>query len=203
RGGIKEIESDVDTPAEIHEVAAQADYVDEAIDGVTSNIIIGGIIAVIVLLLFLRNFRATIIIGLSIPASILLTIFTMTILDYSFNLLCLIGLGLGIGLIVDAAIVVLEYIFYKKDQGFKPTEAVLTGTKEVAVAVISSALTTIVVFIPIVLMDEEVGKMVIVLTVVVAVTLISSVIVAFTLIPVLSENFLKVGRKKKVRFHLI
>src|SRR5699024_11370484 len=74
--------------------------------------------------------------------------------------------------------------------------------KEVAGAVISSALTTIVVFIPIVLMDEEVGKMVIVLTVVVAVTLISSVIVAFTLIPVLSENFLKVGRKKKVRFHL-
>ena len=203
RGEIKEIESDVDTPAEIHEVAAQADYVDEAIDGVTSNIIIGGIIAVIVLLLFLRNFRATIIIGLSIPASILLTILTMTILDYSFNLLSLIGLGLGIGMIVDAAIVVLESIFQKKEQGFKPTEAVLTGTKEVAGAVISSALTTIVVFIPIVLMDEEVGKMVIVLTVVVAVTLISSVIVAFTLIPVLSENFLKVGRKKKVRFHLI
>src|SRR5699024_12526276 len=81
-----------------------------------------------------------------------------------------------------------DLIFQKKEQGFKPTEAVLTGTKEVAGAVISSALTTIVVFIPIVLMDEEVGKMVIVLTVVVAVTLISSVIVAFTLIPVLSEN---------------
>src|SRR5699024_12125660 len=100
RGEIKEIESDVDTPAEIYEVGAQDDYVDEAIDGVTSNIIIGGIIAVIVLLLFLRNFRATIIIGLSIPASILLTILTMTILDYSFNLLSLIGLGLGIGMIV-------------------------------------------------------------------------------------------------------
>src|SRR5699024_12870224 len=111
-----------------------------------------------------------------------------TILDYSFNLLRLFGLGLGIGMIVDAAIVVLEYIIKKKEQSFKPTEDVLTGTKEVAGAVISSALTTIVVFIPIVLMDEEVGKMVIVLTVVVAVTLISSVIVAFTLIPVLSEN---------------
>src|SRR5699024_11435149 len=115
----------------------------------------------------------------------------MTILDYSFTLLSLIGLGLGIGMIVDAAIVVLESSFQKKEQCFKSTEAVLTGTKEVAGAVISSALTTIVVFIPIVLMDEEVGKMVIVLTVVVAVTLISSVIVAFTLIPVLSENFLK------------
>src|SRR5699024_8488836 len=80
------------------------------------------------------------------------------------------------------AIVVLESIFQKKEQGFKPTEAVLTGTKEVAGAVISSALTTIVVFIPIVLMDEEVGKMVIVLTVVVAVTLISYVIVAFMFI---------------------
>src|SRR5699024_904844 len=158
---IKEIESDVDTPAEIHEVAAQADYVDEAIDGVTSNIIIGGIIAVIVLLLFLRNFRATIIIVLSIPAYILLTIITMTILDYNFNLVILIGIVLGIAMIIDAAIIVLESNIQKKEQGFKPTEAVVTGTKEVAGAVISSALTTIVVFIPSVLIDEEVGKIVI------------------------------------------
>lgn len=203
RDEIKNIKADIDTPAEIHEIAAQSDYVEEAIDGVTSNIIIGGIIAVIVLLLFLRNFRATIIIGLSIPASILLTILTMTVLDYSFNLLSLIGLGLGIGMIVDAAIVVLESIFQKKEQGFNNWDSVLQGTREVTGAVISSALTTIVVFIPVVLMDEEVGKMVIVLTVVVAVTLISSVIVAFTLIPVLSENFLKVAKKKKPRFHLI
>src|SRR5699024_12231335 len=120
----------------------------------TSNIIIGGIIAVIVLLLFLRNFRATIIIGLSIPASILLTILTITILDYSFNLLSLIGLGLGIGMIVDAAIVVLESIFQNTEQGFKRTEVVLNGTKEVTGVVSLGALITFLVCIHVILLVE-------------------------------------------------
>ncbi len=197
------IKQEHDNGIKVSEVAAQADYVTTAIDGVTSNILIGGIIAVIVLLLFLRNFRATFIIGLSIPASILLTILTMTFLDYSFNLLSLVGLGLGIGMIVDASIVVLESIFKKKEQGLANMEAVISGTKEVVGAVISSMLTTIVVFIPIVLMDDEVGKMMLVLSVVVAVTLISSVLIAFTLIPVLSDNFLKVKKGKKGKLDLI
>src|SRR5699024_9784313 len=172
-------------------------------DGVTSNILIGGIIAVMVLLLFLRNVRATVIIGLSIPASVLLTILTMTLLDYSFNLLSLVGLGLGIGMMVDASIVVLESIFKKKEQSYSNLDAVILGTKEVIGAVISSMLTTIVVFVPIVLMDDEIGKMMIVLTVVVAVTLISSVLIAFTFIPVLSENFLKVKKAKTSKLNLI
>lgn len=188
---------------ELNEVAAQADYVSNAIDGVTSNILIGGIIAIIVLLLFLRNIRATFIIGLSIPASVLLTILTMTFLDYSFNLLSLVGLGLGIGMLVDAAIVVLESIFKKKELEVSNIEAVISGTKEVAGAVISSMLTTIVVFVPIVLLDDEIGKMMIVLTAVIAISLISSVIIAFTLIPALSENFLKVKPKKVGKLQLI
>src|SRR5690625_4034121 len=196
------IKQDNEKGIKMSEIAAQADYVSNAIDGMTSNILIVGIIAIIVLLLFLRNFRATFIIGLSIPASVLLTVLTMTFLDYSFNLLSLVGLGLGIGMMVDASIVVLESIFNKKEQGFSNIEAVISGTKEVAGAVISSMLTTIVVFVPVVLMDDEIGKMMIVLTVVVAVTLISSVIIAFTLIPVLSENFLKVKRAKEGTLNL-
>ena len=203
RSEVEDIKVEHDNGIKISEIAAQADYVSNAIDGVIDNILIGGIIAIIVLLLFLRNFRATFIIGLSIPASVLLTIFTMTFLDYSFNLLSLVGLGLGIGMMVDASIVVLESIFNKKEQGLSNMEAVITGTKEVMGAVISSMLTTIVVFVPIVLMDDEIGKMMIVLTVVVAVTLISSVIIAFTLIPVLSENFLKVKKDKKEHLNLI
>lgn len=203
RAEVENIKKENDKGIQVSEIAAQADYVSNAIDGVTSNILIGGIIAIIVLLLFLRNIRATFIIGLSIPASVLLTTLTMTLLDYSFNLLSLIGLGLGIGMMVDASIVVLESIFDKKEQGYANVEAVTTGTKEVAGAVVSSMLTTIVVFVPVVLMDDEVGKMMIVLTVVVAITLISSVIIAFTLIPVLSENFLKVKPAKKSRLDLI
>ncbi len=203
RAEVENIKRENDKGIQVSEIAAQADYVSNAIDGVTSNILIGGIIAIIVLLLFLRNIRATFIIGLSIPASVLLTTLTMTLLDYSFNLLSLIGLGLGIGMMVDASIVVLESIFDKKEQGYANVEAVTTGTKEVAGAVVSSMLTTIVVFVPVVLMDDEIGKMMIVLTVVVAITLISSVIIAFTLIPVLSENFLKVKPAKKSRLDLI
>lgn len=203
RAEVESIKKEHDNGINMNEIAAQADYVSNAIDGVTSNILIGGIIAVIVLLLFLRNVRATMIIGLSIPASVLLTILTMTLLGYSFNLLSLVGLGLGIGMMVDASIVVLESIFNKKEQSYSNLDAVVSGTKEVFGAVISSMLTTIVVFVPIVLMDDEIGKMMIVLTVVVAVTLISSVLIAFTLIPVLSENFLKVKKAKTGKLNLI
>src|SRR5690625_1124430 len=203
RSEVANIKQDIDNGIKMSEIAAQADYVSNAIDGVTSNILIGGIIAIIVLLLFLRNVRATLFIGLSIPASVLLTVLTMTFLDYSFNLLSLVGLGLSNGMMVDASIVVLDTIFNKKEQGFSNREAVISGTKEVVGAVISSMLTTIVVFVPIVLMDDEIGKMMIVLTVVVAVTLISSVIIAFTLIPVLSENFLKVKKDKKEHLNLV
>ncbi len=203
RAEVEKIEQEHNNHLQIDEIAAQADYVTSAIDGVTSNILIGGIIAIIVLLLFLRSFRATFIIGLSIPISVLLAVITMTFLDYSFNLLSLVGLGLGIGMLVDASIVVLESIFKKKEDGYSNVEAVITGTKEVVGAVISSMLTTIVVFVPIVLLDDEIGKMMIVLTVVISVTLLSSVVVAFTLIPVLSKNFLKARPKKVGKLNLI
>ncbi|WP_234402369.1 efflux RND transporter permease subunit [Oceanobacillus damuensis] len=182
---------------ELNELVAQADYVKESIDGVSSNILIGGILAIVILLLFLRNVRATVIIGISIPTSILLTFITMWVLDYSFNMLSLIALGLGIGMMVDSSIVILESIYKKKEQGLKPLESVLEGTREVASAVIASMLTTIVVFLPIGLMGGDVGQFMVILSAVVAVTLISSVIVSFTLIPSLSEKFLKIRIKNK------
>lgn len=182
---------------ELNEMVAQADYVQESIDGVSSNILIGGVIAVLILLLFLRNIRATIIVGISIPTSILLTFLSMWVLDYSFNMLTLIGLGLGIGMMVDSSIVILESIYRKKEQGLRALESVVEGTKEVASAVFASMLTTIVVFLPIGLLGGEMGQFMILLSAVVAITLISSVIVSFTLIPTLSEKFLKLSKKPK------
>lgn len=197
RAEIKEIKDEgLVKDFELNEMVAQADYVKESIDGVSSNIVIGGVIAVIILLLFLRNVRATIIVGLSIPTSILLTFLAMWALDYSLNMLTLIGLGLGIGMMVDSSIVILESIYRKKEQGLKPLESVVEGTKEVASAVFASMLTTIVVFLPIGLLGGEMGQFMILLSVVVSATLISSVIVSFTLIPSLSENFLKLGKKQ-------
>ncbi|MCP3028926.1 efflux RND transporter permease subunit [Halobacillus sp. A5] len=179
---------------ELNEMVAQADYVEESLDGVTSNIIIGGILAIVILLLFLRSVRATFIIGVSIPTSILLTFASMWLFDYSFNILTLIGLGLGIGMMVDSSIVILESIYRKKEAGLADMKAVMEGTKEVATAVIASMLTTIVVFLPIGLLGGETGQFMIMLSVVVAITLISSVIVSFTVIPSLSEKFLKLRK---------
>lgn len=184
---------------ELNEMVAQADYVQESIDGVTGNILTGGVIAIAILLIFLRNVRATFIIGLSIPTSILLTFTAMWVFDYSFNILTLIGLGLGIGMMVDSSIVIIESIYRKKEQGLGRLESVLEGTKEVSSAVIASMLTTIVVFLPIGLIGGDVGTFMIMLSAVVAITLISSVIVSFTLIPSLSEKLLKLRKPKKER----
>ncbi|WP_226582601.1 efflux RND transporter permease subunit [Halobacillus litoralis] len=183
----------------LKEIVAQADYVEDSISGVTSNILIGGVIAVAVLLLFLRNIRATLIVSISIPTSILLTIAAIWMFDYSLNILTLIGLGLGIGMMVDSSIVILESIYQKKEQGLKGMDAVMQGVQEVASAVIASMLTTIVVFLPIGLLGGEMGRFMIVLSIVVAITLISSVIISFTLIPSLSEKFLKVKERSKIK----
>lgn len=180
----------------VNEVIAHADFVDDSMSDVTMNILIGGIIAIVVLLLFLRNIRTTFIIGLSIPTSILLTMIAMGLLDYTMNLLTLIGLGLGIGMMVDSSIVILESIYSKKEQGLSNLEAVLEGTKEVTTAIIASVLTTIVVFLPIGFIGGDSGKFMIILAVVVAITLISSVIIAFTLIPTLAKEFMTVKKQK-------
>lgn len=181
---------------QLNEMVAQADYVQESIDGVTDNILIGGLISAIILLIFLRNLRATIIIGISIPTSVLLTFAAMWMFGYSFNILTLIGLGLGIGMMVDSSIVILESIYRKKELGLNKLDAVLEGTKEVASSVIASVLTTIVVFLPIGMIGGEMGQFMIILSVVVAITLISSMIVAFTLIPTLSDKFMKLKKTK-------
>ncbi|UTR14113.1 efflux RND transporter permease subunit [Salipaludibacillus sp. LMS25] len=177
------------------EIVAQADYVSSSIDGVTQNILIGGLLALVILMLFLRNTRATLIVGLSIPVSLLLTFTTLWLIDYSFNILTLIGLGLGIGMMVDASIVILESIYRKKEEGLVGIDAVMTGIKEVATAVIASMLTTVVVFLPVGLFGGDFAIFILVLSVVVVITLVSSVIVAFTLIPALAENFMKLRKK--------
>ncbi|REB08107.1 AcrB/AcrD/AcrF family protein [Sporosarcina sp. BI001-red] len=182
----------------LNEMVAQADFVKESIDGVTVNILIGSIVAIAILLVFLRNIRATLIIGVSIPTSVLLTFLTVHLLGYSLNMLTLIGLGLGIGMMVDSSIVILESIYRQRELGLGNMESVLIGTKEVAGAVFASMLTTIVVFLPIGFIGGDLGRLMIILSIVVAITLISSVIVAFTVIPTLSERFLLFKKRSAV-----
>lgn len=190
-------DDDLDKGLSINEIVAHGDFVDDSMNSVTKNIAIGGVIAILVLLLFLRSIRATVIIGVSIPTSILLTIISIWGAGYSLNMLTLVGLGLAIGMMVDSSIVILESIYSKKKQGLSSNDAVVQGTGEVSSAIIASVLTTIVVFLPIGLIGGDAGKFMIILSVVVAVTLISSVVVAFTLIPALAEKFMKIRKKNE------
>lgn len=179
------------------ELMSGGQFIQNSIDDVKLNVLIGGLLALIVILLFLRSMRATIIVGVAIPTSILLTFSAMYFLDYTINMFSLIALGLGIGMMVDAAIVILEAVYRKMQEGMQRLEAVIEGTKEVSTAVIASMLTTIVVFLPIGIMGGEIGQFMMLLAMVIIATLVSSVIVSFTVIPVLSHAMIKVKPKQE------
>ncbi|WP_078393740.1 efflux RND transporter permease subunit [Shouchella patagoniensis] len=177
---------------EVNEMVSQADYVEDALSGVTINILIGASLAIGILLIFLKNIRATLIIGVSIPTSILLTLWIMQLLDYSFNILTLMGLGLGIGIMVDSSIVILESIYGKKEKGLNNKDAIIQGTKQVASPIVASVITTIVVFLPIGYLEGDIGQLMVMISVVVATTLISSMVISFTVIPTVAKGFLKI-----------
>lgn len=179
----------------MEEMLAAADYVDEALNSIQKNILIGGILALIIMFAFLRNVRATLIVGISIPLSIMLTFSVMWLVGYSINMMTLLALGLGIGIIVDSSIVILESIYLKLQRGLSNFEAVVEGTKEISTAVIASMLTTIVVFVPIGLLSGAVGDFIMILSLVIVITLLSSLLVSFTVIPVLSDKWIKIKNK--------
>ena len=155
--------------------------------------LMGGALAMLVLLLFLRNIKSTIIIGISIPFSILVTLLMMHFMGISLNMLSMAGLILGIGLIVDCSIVILENIFKYRERGAKPDIAAILGGQEVMISIISATLTTLCVFIPMILFQNRLGFIGILiqdLIVTVAISLTSSLLVAIFLVPVLASKYL-------------
>ncbi|WP_096437820.1 efflux RND transporter permease subunit [Alteribacter populi] len=177
--------------AQLQEFFVAADMVSNSLSDIQINVAIGGLLSLVILFAFLRNVKATSIIAVSIPLSILLTLTFMYVFGYSLNIITLIALGLGIGMMVDSTVVILESIYRKLQAGYERTEAVLQGTKEVSTAVISSMLTTVVVFLPIGILSGDLGKFILALSVVIVLTLLSSCLVSFTLIPVLAAKILK------------
>lgn len=167
-----------------------SDYIQRSISNVGSSAVYGGILAVFVLLLFLRNFRSTVVIATAIPVSIIATFALLYFGGFTLNIMTLGGLALGIGMLVDNAIVVLENIFRKRETGQKPLEAAIDGTEEVTAAVIASTLTTMAVFLPLIFMRGMSGIMFKQLSIVVSFSLLCSLIVALTLVSMLSARIL-------------
>ena len=154
---------------------------------------IGAGLAMMVLFLFLRNIKSTVIIGISIPFSILVTLLCMHFMGITLNMLTMAGLILGIGLIVDCSIVILENIFKYRERGAKPDIAAILGSQEVLISIISATLTTLCVFVPLILFQNELGFIGILiqdLIITVGISLTSSLFVAVFLVPVLASTYL-------------
>lgn len=171
----------------VTKVYDQSTFISSAVDEVVDAGIIGGILAVIILYLFLRNFWATVIISLSIPVSVIATFNLMYGNDITLNIMSLGGIALGIGLLVDNSIVVLENISRHKAMGKSVLKAAQDGAGEVGTAVIASTLTTIAVFFPLVFVQGIAGQLFRDQALTVTFSLLASLLVAVTLIPMLSS----------------
>ena len=166
-------------------------YINSSIDLVKQNIWVGGTLAAIILLLFLRSLRATLVISLCIPVSVIGAFVAMAALGRSINVISLAGLAFAVGMVVDAAIVVLENIFRLKEQGHSNAKAAYLGAQQVWGAVLVSALTTVMVFIPILIMELEAGQLFRDIAVAISVAVLLSLLVSITVIPALSKRLLR------------
>ncbi len=169
-------------------VADRSVFIDNSIKEVKSTAITGGILAIVILLIFLRDIRTTTIIALSIPISIFVTFAPLNLLDVSLNIMSLGGLAMGIGMLVDSSIVVLESIYRCREEGDTTRAAAIRGTREVRGAVITSTLTSICVFFPMVFVEGLAGQVFSDLGLTVVTSLVASLIVAILFIPMLASR---------------
>jgi HAE1 family hydrophobic/amphiphilic exporter-1 len=185
------IQSTLPSAAHVNLIFDSSDQIKKSISNVATSIILGGILAIMILFLFLRRFRATMFVAFSIPVSILFAVFFMYILGFSINILSMAGLAIAVGMVVDNGIVAFESIFRHREGGDGPFKAASIGTNEIAMAITASTLTTVVVFLPMLLMRGLLLIFFRELVWAVVGSLTASLAVALTLIPMLSSRFLK------------
>lgn len=164
-------------------VADQSHFIDAAIQEVADSALLGGLLAILVLFAFLRDLRSTLVIGLSIPVSVLATFIIMYRFGLSLNLMSLGGLALSVGNLVDNSIVVLESVFRRRQGGRDPIQAASEGTRGVAMAVTASTLTTVAVFMPLVFVEGLAGQLIRDQALTISFSQIVSLLVALTLVP--------------------
>ncbi|NLO89889.1 MAG: efflux RND transporter permease subunit [Clostridia bacterium] len=188
REALKELEGRLPAGVELLTVVDQAEFIEKSIYNVLENLIVGSILAILILFLFLRSVQSTLIISLSIPISLITTFVLVYFRGLTLNMMTLGGLALGVGMMVDNSIVILENIFRHRQQGELPLEAALKGSNEMALAITASTLTTIAVFFPIVFVEGLASQIFAPLALTVSFSLLASLAVALTLIPMLSSR---------------
>ncbi|MDH3714170.1 MAG: efflux RND transporter permease subunit, partial [Gammaproteobacteria bacterium] len=190
RQAVRELNENVMPGAQLtlRQVYDETVYIDSAIDLVQQNIWIGGSLAALLLLLFLRSIRATFVVSIAIPVSIIGAFVAMAVLGRSINVISLAGLAFAVGMVVDAAIVVLENIYRLREQGASAARAAYEGAQQVWGAILVSALTTVMVFVPVLVLELEVGQLFRDIAVAISVAVLLSLLVSVTVIPALSER---------------
>ena len=174
----------------------QADMIQQVINRTGSNALVGGIFAIFFLFIFLRNWRPTLTIALAIPLSVITTFIALYVAGYTINLLTLGGLALGIGMLVDNAVVVIENIFRHLEEGKERGEAAKRGASEVGMAITASTLTTIAVFFPMVFAKGITGKLTQGLALSIAFALLASLFVALTIVPMVASLIFKANKNR-------
>jgi HAE1 family hydrophobic/amphiphilic exporter-1 len=193
RQALTDLEAEAPSGYELSVAMDQADYINLSLSNVVDSAVTGGLLAVLILFIFLRSWRSTLIIGLSIPISIIATFAMMFFTNVSLNLVSLGGLALGLGMMVDNSIVILENIFrYRQEENKDALTAAVDGSKEVAGAVAASTVTTVVVFLPIVFVEGLASQIFGQMALTITCSLLASLAVAFTVVPMLSNKLLVV-----------
>ncbi|WP_050181610.1 efflux RND transporter permease subunit [Domibacillus robiginosus] len=169
----------------------QGDYIRLAIGNIANSLIVGGVLAMAVLFFFLRNIRSPLIIGVAIPYSVIITFVLMFFAGFNLNIMTLGALALGIGMLVDNAIVVIENIYRHLSMGKDSKTAAYDGAKEVGAAITASTLTTVAVFLPVVFISGILGQIFKEFALTISFSLLASLFVALTVIPMLASRFLK------------
>lgn len=179
-------------------------YIESAIDLVLQNIWVGGAVAVAILLLFLRSGRATLIVALAIPTSVVASFVAMAVLGRSINVVSLAGIAFAVGMVVDAAIIVLENIYRLREQGYSAPRAAYLGAKQVWGAILVSSLTTVLVFVPILFTSLDIGQIFRDIAVAITVAVTLSLFVSVTVIPALANRMLgSAGASSSLRVPII
>ncbi|MBP1971674.1 HAE1 family hydrophobic/amphiphilic exporter-1 [Virgibacillus natechei] len=190
RDGMDELNEDMVSDVNLEMVMDTSEFIEMSIDSVIQNILIAGAIAIFVLLLFLKSVRATLVVGVSIPIALVSTFALLYFSGQTLNVLTLGGLALGIGMMVDSAIVIIEHIDTYRKRGYGAVESAIKGASELAPAVIASTTTTLVVFLPIIYVEGIASDLFTPLALAVSFALITSLAAAITLVPMLSSKLL-------------
>lgn len=196
---IEQLNSTLPEGVELSIVMDFSTFIRLSIESVINNMLIGGIVSVFVLMLFLRSFRATLVIGVSIPIAIVAAFTMMYYSGQTVNILSMGGLALGIGMMVDSSIVILENIFSYRQKGYTVIEAAKKGGSELAPAVIASTTTTLVVFLPIIYVEGLASDLFTPLALTVSFSLLASLVAALTIVPMLSSKLLTSEKHSQVR----